>query len=69
MRYNKNNKWLEPVDSLQRYPKLNLLNLKGVEEEIDLLIEIAGDNPSYRTIKEVEGLIKVAKALGTKRSW
>lgn len=62
-------RYLEPEHSLVRYAKINLLNLKAVEDEIDLLISIAGDNPSPRTIKEVTGLIKVAKALGTKKSW
>lgn len=56
-------------DSLDRFRKLDLLNLKEVEEEIDLLIKLAGDDPDDQTIQEVSGLIKVAKALGTKRSW
>lgn len=62
-------KYLEPADSLTRYAKINLLNLQAVEEQIDLLIELAGDDPDWGTIKEVEGLIKVAKSLGTKRKW
>lgn len=61
-------KYLEPKDSLTRYAKVNLLNLQAVEEQIDLLISIS-DDPSWETIKEVEGLIKVAKALGTRRAW
>ena len=56
-------------DSLDRYKKLDLLNLAEVEQEIDLLIELAGDDPDWDTIEEVSGLIKVAKALGSKRSW
>jgi hypothetical protein len=55
-------------DSLDRYRKLNTLNLKEVEQEIDLMISIS-DNPSMELIKEVSELIKLAKALGTKRSW
>jgi hypothetical protein len=66
MRYQ--NKYYQPADSLTRYAKVNLLNLQAVEEQIDLLISIS-DDPSWETIKEVEGLIKVAKSLGTKRSW
>lgn len=61
-------KYLEPKDSLTRYAKVNLLNLQAVEEQIDLLISIS-DDPSWETIKEIEGLIKVAKALGTRRAW
>jgi hypothetical protein len=61
-------RYLEPKDSLTRYAKVNLLNLQAVEQEIDLLISIS-DNPSWETINEISGLIKVAKALGTKRSW
>ena len=56
-------------DSLDRYKKLDLLSLAEVEQEIDLLIELAGDDPDWDTIEEVSGLIKVAKALGSKRSW
>ena len=56
-------------DSLDRYRKLDLLNLAEVEQEIDSLIAFAGDDPDWETIEQVSGLIKVAKALGTKRSW
>lgn len=59
----------EPAGSLTRYAKVNLLSLSAVEQEIDLLISIAGENPDEETIKEVTGLMKVAKSLGTKRSW
>jgi hypothetical protein len=52
-----------------RFSKVDLLNLKAVEREIDTLISIAGDNPSEATIKEVTRLVKVAKALGTSRTW
>jgi hypothetical protein len=61
-------RYLEPKDSLTRYAKVNLLNLQAVEQEIDLLISIS-ENPSWETINEINGLIKVAKSLGTKRSW
>ena len=52
-----------------RFNKLDTLNLKEVEQEIDTLISIAGDDPSDETIKEVSSLIKVANALGTSRKW
>lgn len=61
-------RYLEPKDSLTRYAKVNLLNLQAVEQEIDLLISIS-ENPSWELLKEIDGLIKVAKSLGTKRSW
>ena len=51
-----------------RYKTINLLNLAEVEQEIDLLISIT-DNPSDELIKEVTSLIRVAKALGSKREW
>lgn len=56
-------------DSLDRYKKLDLLSLVEVEQEIDLRIELAGDDPDWDTIEEVSGLIKVAKALGSSREW
>ena len=52
-----------------RYKKINILNLQEVEQEIDFLISLAGDDPSDRTIEEVSSLIGIAKALGTKKSW
>ncbi len=54
---------------MNRYRKLNSLNLTEVEQEIDFLIAISGDNPSDRTVEEVTKLIRLAKALGTKRKW
>ena len=52
-----------------RFHKLDTLNLQEVEQEIDILISIAGDEPTDETIKEVSGLIQVANSLGTKRKW
>lgn len=52
-----------------RFAKTNPFDLKAIEAEIDLLIEISGDNPSERTIQEVTKLIRAAKALGTTRKW
>jgi len=61
-------RYLTPTDSLTRYAKINPLNLRAVEQEIDLLISIS-DNPSDSTIREISRLIGLAKSLGTKRSW
>ena len=55
-------------DSLDRYRQLNTLSLSEVEQEIDLMISIS-DNPSDSLIKEVTKLIKLAKALGSRREW
>ena len=52
-----------------RFAKINPLDLKAIENEIDTLIKFSGDNPSDRTIQEVTRLIKLAKALGTTRKW
>jgi hypothetical protein len=52
-----------------RFQKVDLLKLKAVEQEIDTLIAISGDNPTSATIREVESLVKVAKSLGTTRKW
>ena len=52
-----------------RFHKLDTLNLQEVEHEIDILISIAGDDPSDETIQEVASLVKVANSLGTKRKW
>ena len=52
-----------------RYRKINSLNLTEVEQEIDLLIDLAGDDPSNELIDEVTKLIRLAKALGTTRKW
>ena len=52
-----------------RYRKINSLNLLEIEIEIDTLIDIAGDDPSNELIDEVTKLIRLAKALGTTRTW
>lgn len=53
-----------------RFRKLDILNLSEVEREIDLLIEIIGDRvPDSDEIEQVSSLIKLAKSLGTRRSW
>lgn len=52
-----------------RFASVNPFDLEAIEAEIDLLISIAGDNPSDYTIEQVTKLIKAANALGTKRKW
>jgi hypothetical protein len=52
-----------------RFNKIDNLNLKEVEQELDTLIAIAGDEPTLETIEEVSALIKVAIALGSDRKW
>lgn len=52
-----------------RFAKVNPFDLQAIEAEIDLLIDLAGDDPSDYTIEQVTKLIKAAKALGTKRKW
>ena len=52
-----------------RFHKLDTLNLQEVEHEIDILISIAGDEPTFKTMEEVSALVRVAKSLGSVRSW
>lgn len=54
---------------MNRYKVIDLLNLKEVEQEIDTLISIVGDNPSDETTKEIVLLMGVARSLGSSRSW
>lgn len=55
---------------MNRFRKLDILNLAEVEREIDTLIEIIGDRiPDDEEIKEVSSLIRLANSLGTKRKW
>jgi hypothetical protein len=55
---------------MERFRKLDYLNVMEVEREIDILIELIGDRiPDDEEIKQVTGLMKLAKSLGTKRSW
>lgn len=58
------------TDSLDRYRKLDLLNLQEVEQEIDTMIEIIGERDvDDKTIQYVMGLMQVARALGTRKVW
>jgi hypothetical protein len=55
---------------MERFRKLDILNLMEVEREVDTLIEIIGDRvPDNDEIEQVTSLIKLAKSLGTKRVW
>jgi hypothetical protein len=55
---------------MENFRKLDILNLSEVEREVDIMIEIIGDRiPDDREIKQVSDLIKLAKSLGTKRTW
>lgn len=57
-------------DSLDRYRKVDLLDLADVENEIDTMISIIGDRDvDDKTIQYVMGLMQVARALGTRKTW
>jgi hypothetical protein len=56
-------------NKMNRYKVVDTLNLKEVEQEIDTLISIAGDEPTFKTMEEVSALVRVAKSLGSVRSW
>ena len=57
-------------DSLDKFRKVDLLNLKDVENEIDSMIEIIGDRDvDTKTMEYVMGLMQVARALGTTKKW
>ena len=53
-----------------RYRKLDILSLSEVEQEIDLLMSIVDlDNLSDEMFELLNSLIKLAKALGSRREW
>ena len=57
-------------DSLDRFRKVDLLNLKDVENEIDSMIAIIGERDvDSKTMEYVLGLMQVARALGTTKKW
>ena len=57
-------------DSLDKFRKVDLLNLKDVENEIDSMIAIIGERDvDSKTIEYVMGLMQVARALGTTKKW
>lgn len=57
------------ISKMNRFRKLDILSLQEVEQEIDLLISLSGDEPDDRVVDEVTKLIRLANALGTKRKW
>lgn len=58
------------MDSLDRYRRVDLLNLQDVEQEIDTMISIIGERDADdKTVQYVMGLMQVARALGTTRKW
>lgn len=53
-----------------RYKQLNILNLSEVEQELDTLLEIVNlDTIDDQTFEYLTSLTKLAKALGSTRSW
>lgn len=57
-------------DSLDRYRKLDTLNLQEVEQELDLMISLVGDREiDTKTEKYIINLIGLAKALGTRKEY
>lgn len=55
---------------MERFRKLDILNLAEVEREVDIMIEIIGDRvPDSDEIDQVSKLINLANSLGTKRKW
>ena len=58
------------MNSLDRYRRVDLLNLQDVEQEIDTMISIIGDRDvDDKTLQYVMGLMQVARALGTTKKW
>jgi hypothetical protein len=55
---------------MERFAKLDILNLTAVEREIDILIETIGNRiPDSEEIDQVTKLMSLAKSLGSKRKW
>ena len=55
---------------MSRFKQINLLNVKELEDEIDLMIQIIGERtPSDEQVRYIGQLMKAAKALGSKREW
>lgn len=53
-----------------RYKQLNILSLSEVEQELDTLLEIVNlDTIDDQTFEYLTSLTKLAKALGSTRSW
>jgi hypothetical protein len=60
---------LRKDNEMNRYKELNPLSLSEIEQELDTLIAIAGDDPTDETIKEVTLLMGAARSLGSVRTW
>lgn len=57
-------------DSLDKFRKVDLLNLVEVEKEIEMMMSIVNlDTMSDETFEYVNKLIKVAKSLGTRKEY
>jgi hypothetical protein len=53
-----------------RYKKLNILDLREVESEIDTLLSIVNlDTIDDDTFEYLSGLVRLAKSLGSVREW
>ena len=52
-----------------RFHKLDTLNLKEVETELEVLMSINPDTMSDETVEYVTKLIKLAKALGSRKEY
>ena len=52
-----------------RFNKLDLLSLQAVEEELALLMSFNPDTMSDETAERIDSLIRIAKALGTKKEY
>lgn len=52
-----------------RYKKLDLLNLKDVEQELAFLMSLNPDTMSDETFEYVNKLIGIAKSLGTRKEY
>ena len=58
------------MDSLDRYRRIDLLNLQDVEQEIDTMVSIIGESDvDDKTLQYVMGLMQVARSLGSTRNW
>ena len=52
-----------------RYKTLDLLSLQDVEQELEILMSLNPDTMSDETFEYTIGLIKVAKALGSRKEY
>ena len=52
-----------------RYKTLDLLSLQDVEQELEILMSLNPDTMSDETVEYVTKLIRVAKALGSRKEY